>query len=47
MAPQQRRSRTARLAFIAATVAASAAFASGPGFAAGAEGRGPPIRLLP
>ncbi|MFF6985750.1 glycosyl hydrolase [Streptomyces sp. NPDC010273] len=37
MAPQQRRSRTARLAFIAATVAASAAFASGPGFAAGAE----------
>ncbi|MFG2373765.1 glycoside hydrolase family 26 protein [Streptomyces sp. NPDC048504] len=35
MAPQQRRSRTARLAFIAATVAASAAFASGPGFAAG------------
>jgi hypothetical protein len=37
MAPQQRRSRTARLAFIAATVAASAAFASGPGFAAGTE----------
>lgn len=37
MAPQQRRSRTGRLAFIAATVAASAALASGPGFAAGAE----------
>jgi hypothetical protein len=35
MAPQQRRSRTGRLAFIAATVVASAALAAGPGFAAG------------
>lgn len=36
MAPQQRRARSRRLAVIAATVAASAVLASGPGFAAGA-----------
>ncbi|MFI9149780.1 glycoside hydrolase family 26 protein [Streptomyces sp. NPDC053367] len=35
MAPQQRWSRSRRLALVAATVAASAALASGPGFAAG------------
>ncbi|MGW0336825.1 glycoside hydrolase family 26 protein [Streptomyces sp. NPDC003011] len=35
MAPQQRRARSGRLAFVAATVAATAALASGPGFAAG------------
>ncbi|MET9729197.1 glycosyl hydrolase [Streptomyces sp. NPDC006458] len=35
MAPQQRRSRSRRLALVAATVAASAALACGPGFAAG------------
>ena len=35
MASQQRRARSRRLAFIAATVAASAALASGPGVAAG------------
>ncbi|WP_030600896.1 glycoside hydrolase family 26 protein [Streptomyces fulvoviolaceus] len=35
MDSQQRRARTGRLAFIAATVAASAALASGPGVAAG------------
>ncbi|SHI22729.1 glycoside hydrolase family 26 protein [Streptomyces sp. 3214.6] len=36
MAPQQRRARTRRLAVVTAAVAASAALASGPGFAAGA-----------
>ncbi|ANS65357.1 secreted protein [Streptomyces lincolnensis] len=36
MAPQQRRTRRGRLAFVAATVAATAVLASGPGFAAGA-----------
>ncbi|MET7481468.1 glycosyl hydrolase [Streptomyces sp. NPDC005538] len=41
MAPQQRPSRIGRLAFVAATVAASAALASGPGFAAGAGGPEP------
>ncbi|MGC0331884.1 hypothetical protein RKD23_004874 [Streptomyces sp. SAI-170] len=35
MAPRQRRSPSRRLALVAATVAASAALASGPGFAAG------------
>ncbi|MFH9548871.1 glycoside hydrolase family 26 protein [Streptomyces sp. NPDC017435] len=35
MAPQQRRARSRRLAVVAAAVAASAALASGPGFAAG------------
>ncbi|MCH0564916.1 glycoside hydrolase family 26 protein [Streptomyces sp. MUM 2J] len=35
MAPHQRRARPRRLAVVAATVAASAALASGPGFAAG------------
>lgn len=38
MDPQQRRPRTRRLAFIAASVAASAALATGPGFAAGVVG---------
>ncbi|MCX4762262.1 glycosyl hydrolase [Streptomyces sp. NBC_01275] len=36
MTPQQRRTRSWRLAVVAAAVAASAALASGPGFAAGA-----------
>ncbi|NEB02025.1 glycosyl hydrolase [Streptomyces sp. SID13726] len=41
MDSQQRRARTGRLAFIAVTVAASAALASGPGFAVGVVGDPP------
>ncbi|MFF7946741.1 glycoside hydrolase family 26 protein [Streptomyces griseorubiginosus] len=41
MDSQHRRARTGRLAFIAVTVAASAALASGPGFAVGAVGDPP------
>ncbi|MGW7205990.1 glycoside hydrolase family 26 protein [Streptomyces sp. NPDC054837] len=47
MDSQQRRARTRRLAFIAASVAASAALASGPGFAAGVVRAGDPPAPTP
>ncbi|WP_327717189.1 glycosyl hydrolase [Streptomyces sp. NBC_00490] len=47
MDSQQRRARTRRLAFIAASVAASAALASGPGFAAGVGQAGDPPAPTP
>lgn len=46
MAPQHRRTRSGRLAVVAASVVATTALASGPGFAAGAGWRGSPILPL-
>lgn len=43
MAPHKRRARTGRLAFVAATVAASAVLATGPGHAVGAGVADPPV----
>ncbi|MFJ3665264.1 glycosyl hydrolase [Streptomyces sp. NPDC090106] len=47
MDSQQRRARTGRLAFLAATTAVAAALASGPGFAAGVVGAADPPAPTP